>query len=77
MALDTERNRVLACLRDESAGADSSNLSQRLSLTKEDVERHLLYCTDRDLAKWKRERNGLGLAVITDRGRDYLTRQGL
>ncbi len=77
MALDGERNRVLACLREESTGADSTNLSQRLSLAKEDVERHLLYCTDRDLAKWKRERNGLGLAMITDRGRDYLTRQGL
>ena len=88
MAIDSERNRVLVCLRDQSAGGtdsggtdsggtDSGILGERLSLAKEDVERHLLYCADRDLAKWKRIRNGLGCAVITDRGRDYLTRQGL
>jgi hypothetical protein len=41
------------------------------------VERHLLYCADYDLAKWRRVRNGLGQAMITDRGRDYLVRQGL
>ncbi len=29
------------------------------------------------LATWKRHRDGSGQAVITDRGRDHLVRQGL
>ena len=77
MAIDNERNCVLAALRDQREGVDSSVLSERLSLTREIVERHLLYCADYELAKWRRVRNGSGLAVITDRGRDYLVRQGL
>lgn len=76
MAIDNERNRVLASLRDQSDGANSSVLGEQLGLMREVVERHLLYCADYGLATWKRVRDGLGQAVITDRGRDYLTRQG-
>jgi len=76
MAIDNERNLVLATLRDQSGGANSSALGERLGLVQEVVERHLLYCADYGLATWKRIRNGLGVAMITDRGRDYLTRQG-
>ncbi len=76
MAIDNERNLVLATLRDQSGGANSSALCERLGLVQEVVERHLLYCADYGLATWKRIRNGLGVAMITDRGRDYLTRQG-
>jgi hypothetical protein len=68
---------VLASLRDRSAGIDSSDLVTELTLPKEGVERHLLYCTDYGLATWKRHRNGSGQAAITDRGRDYLVRQRL
>jgi hypothetical protein len=77
MALDNERNRVLASLRDQSAGANSVVLGERLGLARGAVERHLLYCADYGLATWKRIRSGLGDAVITDRGRDYLLRQSL
>jgi len=76
MAIDNERTRVLASLRDQSDGATSSVLGEQLGLAREVVERHLLYCADYGLATWRRVRNGLGPAVITDRGRDYLTRQG-
>ena len=76
MAIDNERNRVLASLRDQSGGANSSVLGEQLGLVREVVERHLLYCADYGLATWRRVRNGSGQAVITDRGRDYLTRQG-
>jgi hypothetical protein len=77
MAIDNERNRVLASLRDRSEGTNSSVLGEHLGLVREVVERHLLYCTDYGLATWRRVRNGLGQAMITDRGRDYLVRQGL
>ena len=77
MALDNERNRVLALLRDQSAGANSTMLGERLGLARGVVERHLLYCADYGLATWRRVRSGLGDAVITDRGRDYLLRQSL
>lgn len=77
MALDNERNRVLAALRDLSAGANSAVLGERLGLVREVVERHLLYCADYGLATWSRVRSGLGNAVITERGRDYLLRQSL
>ena len=77
MALDNERNRVLASLRDQSAGANSVVLGERLGLARAAVERHLLYCADYGLATWKRIRSGLGDVVITDRGRDYLLRQSL
>ncbi len=77
MAIDNERNRVLASLRDRSESTNSSALGERLGLVREVVERHLLYCTDYGLATWRRVRNGLGQAVITDRGREYLVRQGL
>jgi hypothetical protein len=77
MALDNERNRVLASLRDQSGGANSVVLGERLGLARGAVERHLLYCADYGLATWKRIRSGLGDAVITDRGRDYLLRQSL
>ena len=52
MPIDTERNRVLASLRDQLESTDSSVLSERLTLAGEVVERHLLYCADYDLAKW-------------------------
>ena len=74
MAIDNERNRVLTALRDQPAGANSSVLGEHLGLVREVVERHLLYCADYGLATWKRVRNGLGQAVITERGRDYLVR---
>jgi hypothetical protein len=77
MALDNERNRVLASLRDQSIGANSALLGERLGLALEVVERHLLYCADYGLATWRRVRNGSGTAVITDRGREYLLRQSL
>jgi len=77
MALDKDRNRVLASLRDRSDGIDSSDLVNELTLPREAVERHLLYCADYGLATWKRHRNGAGPAAITDRGRDYLLRQSL
>ena len=77
MALDKDRNRVLTSLRDQSEGIDSSDLVRDLTLPREAVERHLLYCTDYGLATWKRHRNGSGQAAITDRGLDYLVRQNL
>ncbi|HLJ59631.1 MAG TPA: hypothetical protein VKZ50_07855 [bacterium] len=77
MAIDHERNRVLASLRDQTEGANSAVLGERLGLVREVVERHLLYCADYGLATWRRVRNGLGQAAITDRGRDYLVRQEL
>jgi hypothetical protein len=77
MALDNDWNRVLASLRDRSEDVDSSALLNGLTLAREAVERHLLYCTDYGLATWKRHRDGSGQAVITDCGRDYLVRQGL
>ena len=77
MALDNDWNRVLASLRDRSEDVDSSGLINGRTLAREAVERHLLYCTDYGLATWKRHRDGSGQAVITDRGRDYLVRQGL
>jgi len=77
MALDNDRNRVLTSLRDRSEGIDSAALMMGLSLPRNEVERHLLYCADYGLATWKRHRDGSGQAAITDRGRDYLIRQGL
>jgi hypothetical protein len=77
MPLDNDRNRVLAALRDEPHGADSSALSTRLSLARDEVERHLLYCTDYALVSWNRHVRGMAPAMITTRGRDYLDRQGL
>ena len=77
MAIDNERNRVLASLRDQTEGANSAVLGERLGLVQGVVERHLLYCADYGLATWRRIRNGLGQAAITDRGRDYLVRQEL
>ena len=77
MAVDKDRNRVLVSLRDRPESVDSSALVKDLTLPKEVVERHLLYCTDYGLATWKRHRNGSGPAAITDRGRDYLVRQSL
>jgi len=54
----------------------SRDLANALSLSLDVVERHLQYCVDYDLVTWKKK-EGAGLAVITDRGRDYLTRQSL
>jgi len=77
MALDKDRNRILSALRDRPEGLDSAALVQTLGLTREVVERHLTYCADYGLASWPRKKDGSGLAVITDRGRDYLTRQSV
>jgi hypothetical protein len=77
MPFDTDRNRVLLALRDRPEGADSTSLANDLGVSKEIVERSLLYCADYDLATWDRHRGGSGRAVITNRGRDYLVRQGL
>ena len=77
MALDKDRNRVLVSLRDRSEGADGAALVEILGLPKAVVERHLLYCADYALVAWNRHRNGLGRAMITTQGRDYLVRQGI
>ncbi|GEM_PF-1003632 len=78
MAIDSERNRAPASLRDQSsAGANSAVLGERLGLAREVVERHLLYCADYGLVTWRRVRSGSGDAVITERGREYLLRQSL
>jgi len=77
MAVDKDRNRVLASLRDRAEGIDSGALVVSLSLTRDAVERHLLYCADYGLATWRRQRDGSGHAEITERGREYLVRQGL
>jgi hypothetical protein len=50
IALDNDWNRVLASLRDRLEGVDSSALINGLTLAREAVERHLLYCTDYGLA---------------------------
>jgi hypothetical protein len=77
MPFDNDRNRVLVSLRDEAEGADSTALADRLGLAKDVVERHLLYCADYALVAWNRHVGGLARAMITARGRDYLTRQQL
>ena len=77
MAFDIDRNRVLLSLRDRPDGVDSPGLIETLGLSRETVERHLLYCADYGLATWPRSRGPARLAVITPRGRDYLVRQGL
>jgi predicted ArsR family transcriptional regulator len=77
MALDNDRNRVLASLRGRAEGADCAALAGDLELAKEVVERHLRYCADYALVAWTRYRNGAGRAMITTRGCDYLVRQGL
>lgn len=75
MVLNNVRNRVLAALRDRPDGIDSETLGQTLGLTVDEVERHLLYCADYELARWTRKNGRVDVAVITERGRDYLTRQ--
>ena len=77
MAIDNDRNRVLASVRDCAEGVDCAALAGDLVLAKEAVARHLLYCADYALVAWDRNRNGAGRATITARGRDYLVRQGL
>jgi hypothetical protein len=77
MALDKDRNRVLTALRGQPEGLDTATLAQALALTQDVIERHLTYCVDYALAQWNRKKDGSGRAVITDRGRDYLTRQNL
>ncbi len=77
MAVDKDRNRVLASLRDRPEGLNSPALVDTVGLPRETVERHLLYCADYGLATWTRSKDGNGVAVITNRGRDYLVRQGL
>lgn len=76
MAFDHDRNRVLLSLRDRPDGVSSPDLIQVLGLSRETLERHLLYCADYGLATWIQKRDGK-LAAITVRGRDYLVRQGL
>jgi hypothetical protein len=77
MALDNDRNRVLLSLRERPAGVNSLGLIEALGLSREVVERHLLYCADYGLATWPRNGSASKLAVITPRGCDYLVRQGL
>jgi hypothetical protein len=77
MAFDIDRNRVLVSLRDRPDGVDGPGLIEALGLSRETVERHLLYCADYGLATWPRSRGASRLAVITPRGCDYLVRQGL
>ena len=77
MAIDNDRNRVLTSLRVTAEGVESGTLVAGLCLASDAVERHLLYCADYGLATWRRHRDGSGRAVITERGREYLARQGL
>jgi hypothetical protein len=77
MAFDNDRNRVLLSLRERPEGVNSLGLIDALGLSREVVERHLLYCADYGLATWPRNRSASRLAVITPRGCDYLVRQGL
>lgn len=77
MALDGDRNRVLTSLQEEPDGADSATLAKNLGLATDVVERHLLYCADYALVAWNRHVGGVGRAMITIRGREYLTRQQL
>ena len=77
IALDKDRTRVWASLRDRSQERRQFCVGQGLTLAREAAARHFLYCTDYGLATWKRHRDGPGQAMITDRGRDYLVRQGL
>jgi hypothetical protein len=63
MAIDDERNRVLAALQDQPDGANSSVLGEYVGLVREVVERYLFYSADYGLAAWKRVRSGLGHAV--------------
>jgi len=76
MPLDKDRNRTLVALRDAPQGMHSRDLASALSLSLDVVERHLQYCADYDLVTW-RKKDAAGLAMITDRGRDYLIRQSL
>ena len=76
MPLDKDRNRTLAALRDEPRGVQSRALASALGLSLDAIQRHLQYCADYGLATWEKK-DRAGLAVITDRGRDYLTRHGL
>ena len=77
MISSNDRNRVLLSLRDRPEGVDSVGLIETLCLSRETIERQLLSCKDYGLATWARNRNGSGLAAITNWGRDYLVRQGL
>ena len=77
MALDKDRTRVWASFRDRSEERRQFCVGQGLTLAREAVARHLLYCTDYGLATWKRHRDGSGQAMITGRGLDYLVRLGL
>ena len=76
MPINNDRNRALVALRDRPQGIPSRELAGSLGLPLDDIERHLRYCTDYALATWNKK-DGTGPAMITDRGRDYLTRQGL
>ncbi len=76
MAFDNDRNRLLLSLPERPDGVSSPDLIQVLGLSRETLERHLLYCADYGLATWIRNRDGK-LAAITKRGQDYLIRQGL
>jgi len=51
-------------------------LAGTLGLSSDVIERHLQYCTDYTLATWKKK-DGTGIAAMTDRGHDHLTRQDL
>jgi predicted ArsR family transcriptional regulator len=73
--LDDNGSRVLALLQDEPHGADSATLAKNLGLSQDVVERHLLDCASASLVAWNRHLNGLGRAMITTGGRDYLARQ--
>jgi hypothetical protein len=75
--VDNDRNLALLLLRDRPEGVDNPGLIEALVLSREMVERHLLYCADYGLATWPRNRGASRLAVITPRGRDYLVRHGL
>ena len=77
MPIDNDRNRTLIALRERPEGIASRELAGTLDFSLDVVERHLQYCTDYGLATWEKKKDRTGIAAITDRGRDYLTRQNL
>ncbi len=71
-----ERNLVLLSLRDRPEDADSPGLMRALGLSRQMVERHLIYCVDYGLAAWTERSGASRRAAITQWGRGYLARQG-
>ncbi len=76
MALDQDRNRMLAALPEWPVGAESQDLAAAPGLPRDAAERRLLRCAGYGLVARPRG-SGSGATVITDRGRDCPARPGL